>query len=112
MAFPSKVEVWRADLGVGKGHEQEKERPALVWKDLDHVKMAIIIPFTTNQKLEDLPHTYLVTPTSKNGLTEESIAMVFQIRTIDKERMIKKIGELDEDDITSIGAILKDMLRL
>ena len=88
MTFPSKLEVWIADLSGGKGHEQEKERPALIWKDLDHVKMAIIIPFTTNQTLEDLPYTYLVTPSSKNRLTEESIALIFQIRAISKERLI------------------------
>ncbi|MCX6778410.1 MAG: type II toxin-antitoxin system PemK/MazF family toxin [Candidatus Micrarchaeota archaeon] len=112
MIGPSKVEVWRVDLSGTRGHEQEKERPALVWRDLDHVKMAIIIPFTRTVERENLRYTHLVTPTRKNGLTDESIALVFQIRAIGKERLVKKIGELEEDEITSIGAILKDLLRL
>jgi mRNA interferase MazF len=112
MTFPPKIDIWRADLGSSKGHEQERERPVLVWKDLDHVKMAIIIPFTTSPKREDLPYTHLVSPSSKNGLTEESVALVFQIRALDKRRLAKKFGELEEKEIFAIGNILKDLLKL
>ncbi|MFH1447519.1 MAG: type II toxin-antitoxin system PemK/MazF family toxin [Candidatus Micrarchaeota archaeon] len=112
MNYPPKVEIWRVDLGGGKGHEQERERPAAVWKHLDHIKIAIVIPFTKNLETEKLPYTYLVTPAHKNGLEEESVALIFQIRAVGKRRLTKKIGELGEHDIKPIGDILRDLLKL
>ncbi len=112
MTLPSKVEIWRVDLSGAKGHEQKKERPAAVWKDLDHVKMAIVIPFTTALERGNLAYTYNITPTYKNGLEEESVALIFQIMAIDKKRLIKKVGELEEGDIKSMAGILRDVLKL
>jgi len=112
MNIPSKVEIWKVNLRATKGHEQERERPAAVWKHLDHVEMAIVIPFTTSPTAEKFPYTHCITPNSKNGLAEESIAMVFQIRAIDKGRLTKKLGELEEKNIAAIAEILRDMLKL
>jgi mRNA interferase MazF len=33
-----------------------------------------------------------------------------QIRTIDKQRLIKKVGEIDENDVLKIKAIIMEML--
>ncbi len=107
-----KAEVWIVDLSGSRGHEQKKERPGIIWRDLDHVKMAIIIPCTTTQECSKFAHTHNLFPTTKNGLSEDSIALVFQMTSIDKKRLIKKLGELDQEDITCIGALLKDMLRV
>jgi len=112
MNFPSKVEVWLVDLRGASGHEQKKERPAAVWKDLDYVKMAVVLPLTETLERETLAYTHRITPTPKNGLAEESIALIFQMRAIDKKRLVKKIGELEEEDIKSIAAILREMLKL
>ncbi|MFA5050360.1 MAG: type II toxin-antitoxin system PemK/MazF family toxin [Candidatus Micrarchaeia archaeon] len=51
-------------------------------------------------------------PDSKNGLEEDSIALIFQITTIDKSQLIKKIGELSDEEIAAITGLLKDMLRI
>lgn len=110
MTGSSKVEVWIADMH-GKGHEQKGDRPIILWRDLDHVKMAIIMPCTTTQDASKFPHTYLISQTPKNGLSEDSIALIFQITSVDKKRLVKKLGELDTEDIANIGAILKEMLR-
>ena len=87
-------------------------RPAILWRDLDHVGMAVIIPITSNIEREKLAHTHRLSPDAKNGLNEESIALVFQIRTIDKKRLIKNLGELGEEDIGQIAGLLKDLLRI
>jgi len=112
MDFPQKVEVWQVDLHGAKGHEQKKERPAAVWKDLDHVKMAIVLPITETIDREKFAYTYRIAPGCKNGLKEESIVLIFQMRAIGKERFVKKLGELEEGDIKLIAEILRDMLKL
>ena len=112
MTLPSKVEVWMVDLRGGRGHEQQNERPAIVWRRQDHVEMAIIIPITKTAERENLPYTHHIVPNSKNGLSEESIALVFQVRSISKERLVKKLGELGDMDIKIIAGLLKDLLKL
>ncbi len=112
MTGPSRAEVWTIDLSGSRGHEQKKERPGIIWRDLDHVKMAVVIPCTTTQESSNFPHTYLISPTPKNGLSEDSIALIFQITSIDKKRLVKRLGELDAEDMTSIGALLKEMLHI
>lgn len=107
-----RAEVWTIDLSDSRGHEQKGNRPGILWRDLDHVKMAIVIPCTTTQDATKFPHTHLISSTPKNGLSEDSIAMIFQIVSIDKKRLIKRLGELDAEDIASIGAILKEMLHV
>ena len=36
-----------------------------------------------------------------SGLETDSIVLCYQIRTIDKKRLIKKIGNIDDEDIKS-----------
>lgn len=108
----SRAEVWLIDLSGSRGHEQKKERPGIIWRDLDHVKMAIVIPCTTTQECSKFAHTHMVLPSVKNGLSNNSIALVFQITSIDKKRLVKRLGELDAGDISSIAAVLKEMLRV
>jgi len=74
--------------------------------------MAIVLPITETIDREKLAYTYRITPNYKNGLKEESIVLIFQMRAIDKERFAKKLGELEEEDIKSIAEILRDMLKL
>lgn len=112
MSGSSQGEIWLIDLSDSRGHEQKGQRPAILWRDLDHIKMAIIIPCTTNQKANRFPHTCLLIPTLENGLSEDSVAMVFQIKSVDKKRLIKKLGKLDANDVQNIAHILRDMLRL
>lgn len=112
MVGPSRAEIWQIDLSGSRGHEQKKVRPGIIWRDLDHLGMAVVIPFTGMVERDNMPHTYSVEPTPHNGLGTESIALVFQITAIDKNRLSKKIGVLDAKDVGAIGAVLKDMLRL
>jgi mRNA interferase MazF len=112
MTLPSKVEIWRINLPDAKGHEQRNERPAIIWKDLDHVKMAVAIPLTTNPERDKLPYTHTICTSAKNRLDADSVALVFQIRAIDKKRLSAKIGELEDSDIKCIADILKQLLRL
>lgn len=112
MVGPSRAEVWQVDLSGSRGHEQKKARPCVIWRDLDHVGLAVVIPFTGTVERDGFPHTHFVEPTSGNGLEKESIALVFQITAIDKKRLIKKLGVLGDEEVKAIAALLKDMLRI
>lgn len=52
-----------------------------------------------------------VEPSTENGLTTPSVVMVFQMRAIDKERIVRKAGQLSAADMARIDAELWRMLK-
>jgi mRNA interferase MazF len=112
MTGPAKPEIWQVDFVGSIGHEQKKARPCVIWKDLDHIGMAVAIPFTGTSEAGNFSYTHPVEPSLANGLEKESVALVFQIRSVDKKRMMKKIGALDAADTRAIEGLLRDMLDL
>ena len=39
-----------------------------------------------------------IEPSKKNGLDIKSVAMVFQLRAVDKRKITRKIGEIEENN--------------
>jgi mRNA interferase MazF len=94
-----KNEIWVADLNPRHGTETGKVRPVLIIQtDLLNKfhPSTLICPITSNvqQKIEILRvHV-------KKGiaqLNDDSDIMIDQIRSIDKNRLIKKMGDLPPD---------------
>lgn len=105
-----KGEVWWVGLAETQGHEQKGDRPAIVLGKANN--MVIAVPLTTNTERAILSHTLIIEPTPENGLETDSVALVFQIRSIDKARFRRKIGELTIGQIRAIDEMLVGMLGL
>ena len=82
-------------------HEQSGARPVVV---IAHVTktIATIIPCTTNRKALRFPFTRSIEPTSRNGLSDTSVALVFHIRAIDVSYFSAKLGELEREALTAL----------
>jgi len=99
----------------GAGHEQVGTRPALIVQEdsaSDSLSVIMIVPFTSNLKAQRFAHTILVQPTKENGLSVPSILLVFQLRAIDKQRITRKIGHLEEALIEKVNQEMKGLLGL
>jgi len=99
----------------GASHEQAGTRPALVVHDdatSGTLSVIMIVPFTSNLKAQRFPHTILVQPSKQNGLTAPSVLLVFQLRAIDKQRVSKKIGSLEDELMGKVNQGIKDLLGL
>lgn len=97
------------------GHEQVGTRPALVVHDdatNDTLSVIMIVPFTSNLKAQKFPHTILVEPSRENGLSMKSVLLVFQLRAIDRQRITKKIGQLEKELIEKVNQEIKQLLGL
>ena len=71
---------------------------------LARLPIHIIVPITGWQpNFATSPWFLKLIPSSKNGLTKESGADAFQLRSISRERFINKIGLLDADQLDEIG---------
>ena len=72
--------------------------------------MIIVVPLTTNLEALRFPYTLSILENSTNNLSQNSIALVFQLKSIDKKRVNKKIGRLGNQDMTKLEKTLKDLL--
>lgn len=80
--------------------------------DISEKGMAIVIPVTKNLDMEGFVFALPVSPTKENGLDLDSVALIFQIRSLDKNRFKHRLGKLEKESMEAIDALLKDMLKL
>ena len=106
-----KGELWLVELPSVNSHEQGGTRPALIISDPE-ANTVVILPFTSNVQALRFPHTVEVNSSKRNGLTELSIALVFQVRAIDRKRLKIKVGEIEEGKMKEIDILLKKLLQL
>lgn len=104
-------DIFYADLGITKGSEQNGIRPVLiVQNDLGNKFSPTVIAVAITTKKKNRLPTHI--PINKNeckecNLPKDSIILVEQIRTIDKCRLIKKIGKLDDETMLNVKEALK-----
>lgn len=97
-------EIVLVDLSGALYSEQGSSRPALVVQNNmgnQFSPTTIIVPMTSKIK-NNLPTHILIESNEYTGLKEESTAMCEQIRTIDKRRIIKKIGKVDDVTLSQV----------
>ena len=104
-------EIWIADLNPQIGTEPGKTRPVLVIQTnlLNQIPhpWTIICPITTNVKLDsDILRIHL--KKGEVNLHQDCDVMIDQIRAIDNNRLIKKVGDLPKKLIE----ILKENLMI
>ncbi len=105
-------DVLLVSLPTSAGREQSGRRPAVaVQTDLAGEPMLMVAPVTSNLNASRFAFSVEVKPTNENGLTQTSIVMIFQMRAIDKNRIIKKIGKLSSEDLEKIDAEIWKMLK-
>jgi mRNA interferase MazF len=101
-------DIWLADLNPSRGTEPGKTRPVVIIQTNllnDIHSSTIVCPITTNIHTE----VYLLRVHLKKGqLDKLSDLLVDQIRAIDNKRFIKKVGQLNKDQIINI----KDNIRI
>jgi mRNA interferase MazF len=99
-------------LPVTDGREQSGQRPAIaVQTDVAGEPMLIIAPVTSNLKASRFRFTITIEPSSENGLTQPSVIMIFQMRAVDKTRVVKRLGQLSQDELKRVDDEIWKMLK-
>ena len=100
------------NLPVSDGREQSGRRPAVaVQTDVSGEPMLVVAPITSNLNALRFAFTIKIEPSEESGLAQTSIVMIFQMRAIDKSRIIKKIGKLSDVDLAQVDAEIWKMLK-
>ena len=108
--------VFQADLDPAVGHEQAGRRPVLVvsaepLNDLYGVVSVVPITSRKNNRLSRLGEVLL--PAGTAGLTADSFALCYQVRVLDKTRLGRLYGTLNqaaqEQEIRAMIALCLDI---
>ena len=105
-------EVWRVRLPPASGHAQAGDRPALVVQAdpfTAALPTVIVVPFTGSLAAARFAGTLRVDPDGKNGLTTPSIALAFQVRAIDQQDCLQRLGEVDAATLSAVTALIRHL---
>jgi mRNA interferase MazF len=107
-------ELWLADLNPQRGTEPGKVRPVVVVQTdlLNQIHPSTIIcPLTTNvQSGSGILRLHL--KKGESGVTADCDIMIDQLRAVDNNRFIKKIGQLHPQIVSHLTENLKTVLDL
>ena len=79
---------------------------------LEKIPTVLIVPLTSKKKAADFPFTFLIEPDRNNNLDVASVALVFQLRAIDKRCIKNKLGKLGRAKLELLKQMLKDIMGL
>lgn len=102
----NQYDIFLINLDPTVGSEIKKSRPCVIISPDEmnkYINTVIIAPMTTTSK--PYPSRIVVNFKKKTGFI-----VIDQIRTVDKMRLIKKLGTLDKKSIRKVKDIIKEML--
>lgn len=99
-----RFEIWYINLDPTQGKEIKKTRPCVIVSpnELNDLHTRIVVPLTT--KGFDLPCRLTIQFNNKS-----SLLLCDHIRSVDKSRLVNKIGELSHNDSIALCEILNTM---
>ena len=114
MVAITRGDVVLCDLNPVIGTEQAGIRPVVILQ-IDRANAVsphtIIAPFTTKIRRELLP-SHVFVRAGVGGLSQDSVVLCEQIRVIDKSRIIRIIGNLDDVYLQKLNKALCAILGL
>lgn len=97
------------ELPAANGREQRGRRPAVVLQDDSYggeLPVVLVAPLTNSRATIRFAGTTLIHPTLENGLTQESVVLMFQLRAIDRRRIQERIGAVSEEVLKAMFDLL------
>ncbi|NEO27247.1 MAG: type II toxin-antitoxin system PemK/MazF family toxin [Kamptonema sp. SIO4C4] len=111
---PKRGEIWLVDLNPTRGVEIQKIRPVIVLSSdyVGKLPLKLVVPITTWKDYfsSNIWHISL-DPTPENGLTRKSAADVFQLRSVDTRRFIRKLGVLPETTLQEMSRAIAILIE-
>ena len=102
-------DIYYADLSPVVGSEQGGKRPVLnIQNDTGnlHSPTVIAAAITSRMGKNRLPTHIDINAERVEGLSKDSVVLLEQVRTIDKQRLGDKMGHLDDETMTHVNTAL------
>lgn len=108
-------DLFYANLSPVLGSEQGGIRPVVIIQNdvgNKYSPTVIIAPITSRMNKTKLPTHVKINASEKFGLPKDSVVLLEQIRTIDKQRLKDKIGKFDKRRMVDIDNAILTSLEL
>lgn len=114
VSFPRRGEIFLVNFDPTIGAEIQKTRPALVLQnDISNRYSPITIVAAITSKFDVPPHpTDVILESKETGLSMESAVVLNQIRSIDKQRLIRRVGRVNPRTMQKVEQALKISLGI
>lgn len=113
--YPQRGEIYLTALDPALGHEIKKTRPALIIQNdvsNQYSQTTIVAAITSKVNTPPYPNEAIIQPASASGLQVISTVRLDQLRTIDRKRLLKRLGKADQDTMRAVGLAIKASLEL
>jgi len=109
-----KCEIWLANLNPQKrANEVGKVRPVVIVQsdtlNRTNYPTVIVLPMTTH--LIDEAEPLRMRVSAREKLKNDSDVLVAQIRAIDKERLLERLGRLDEKECSRLQGLMHEIME-
>lgn len=107
-------EIYSADLSPVWGSEQGGVRPVLVIQNDVGNRFSptvIVAAITSRPRSKKLP-THVQLSAGESGLTRPSIVLTEQMRTLEKQRLFRKIGQLSPEEMHEVDRAIRASLGI
>lgn len=105
-------EIWFANLNPTKGSEQAGMRPVVIVSGNlanTHLNTVICCPLTT--KIKNYKGNVVLQPNTDNALKATSEILTFHIRSITKERLTRKVGNITAQELAQLKTGFDEIWR-
>ncbi|NEP81132.1 MAG: type II toxin-antitoxin system PemK/MazF family toxin [Okeania sp. SIO3B3] len=111
---PQRGEIYLVNFDPSLGSEIKKTRPALILQnDTSNIYSQITIVAAISSKFDEkLYPTEVLIIAKEGGLDRDSVVLLNQIRSIDKQRLIKCLGSLTTETMKQVDRAIKISLGL
>jgi mRNA interferase MazF len=113
MTYPRRGEIYLVAFDPTVGHEIKKTRPAvIIQNNVSNQYSPISIVAAISSQFGDPPHPREVVIRTKSGLSKPSAVILNQIRSVDRKRLIKRLGVVDAATMRKVDEALTISLGL
>ncbi len=112
--FVTRGDIYYADLRPVVGSEQGGIRPVLIIQNEAgnrHSSTVICAAITSRQNKAKIP-THVELAANRCNISKDSIILLEQVRTIDKQRLKEKVCHLDDDIMGNVNEALRISLSI
>ncbi|MEQ8905095.1 type II toxin-antitoxin system PemK/MazF family toxin [Ekhidna sp.] len=108
----NKFDLWLANLGVKAGTEMGKVRPVVIVQSdiLNALNSTIVCPISSSPW--EMTHLQIQLEEGESGLLHDSVIFIDQLRALDNDKLIRKLGTLSMEKQSQLNQKLKQILDL
>ena len=114
VAFPRRGELYLVGFDPTVGHEIRKTRPAVVIQNdvsNQYSPITIVAAISTQFSNPPFPREVVIEP-RESGLSKPSAVIVNQLRSVDRQRLAKKLGKLSGQSMRRVDDAIRISLGL